>query len=77
MKTSKKIEIWARIGQVTFWLFCKFFADLQEQLPMYEATEHSGTATEFVLAVFCLILAILFSEAIVRLISYFAKLLDK
>lgn len=77
MKTSQKIKRWARIGQIACWLYMFFLAGFEMQLPMYEATVFSGTVAETILVIVAFILAVLFSEAIVRVIGYFAELLDK
>lgn len=76
MVTSQKIKMWARIGQIAFWLFLFFLARYEMQLPMHEEIVSSGTATETILAIFTFIFVVLFSEAIVRVIGYFAELLD-
>ena len=77
MKVSEKIKFWARIGQFAFWLYIFFSVRFEMQLPMYKSTVFSGTVPEAVLAIISFCLAILFSEAIVRVIGYFAELLDK
>lgn len=77
MKTSQKIKMWARIGQIAYWLYLFFEVGFEMQLPMYEATVFSGTIAEAILAIVTFVLAVLFSEAIVRVIGYFAELLDK
>ncbi len=77
MKTSQKIKRWARIGQIAYWLYMIFFVGFERQMPMHEATVFSETVKEVILAIVTFILAILFSEAIVRVIGYFAELLDK
>ncbi len=77
MKTSQKIKRWARIGQITYWFYKFFVVGLEMQLPMREVTVFSGTDAESVLAIGAFILAFFFSEAIVRVIGYFAELLDK
>lgn len=77
MKTSQKIKMWARIGQIAYWLYLFFGVGFERQLPMHEATVFSGTIAEAILAIVAFVLAVLFSEAIVRIIGYFAELLDK
>lgn len=77
MKTSQKIKGWARIGQIAYWLYMFFLVGFENQLPMHEATVFSETVEEAILAIVTFILAVLFSEAIVRVIGYFAELLDK
>ena len=77
MKVSEKIKGWARIGQIAFWFYLFFSVGFEEQLLMHEPIVFSGTFLEAVLAIISLCLAILFSEAIVRVIGYFAELLDK
>ena len=77
MKTSQKIKMWARIGQIAYWLYMFFLVGFERQLPMYEETVFSGTVAESIMAIVTFVLAVLFSEAIVRVIGYFAELLDK
>lgn len=69
---ANKIKIWARIGEITYWLFqfCNAGYELQ-----YENFESAGTTAVF-LAFICLVLGLIFSEVIVRLIGYFAELLE-
>ncbi len=77
MKISEKVKYWARIGQVSVWL-CWFLNEMIErQLPTYEPPAISGTATEFMFVIGALYFAMLFSEAIVRVIVLFAELLDR
>jgi len=53
-----------------------FSVAFESQLPMNEEIVFSGTVVEAILAIVAFALAVLFSEAIVRLIGYFAELLD-
>ena len=76
MKTSQKIKKWARIGQIAFWLCMYFGVGFERQLPMHEATVYSGTIEEAFLAIVTLAFAVLFSEAVVRIVCYFAELLE-
>lgn len=69
---ANKIKVWARIGEITFWLYQFFFAAYRLQ---YEEFESAGTTAE-VLSWICLVILFIFSEAIVRLICYFADLLE-
>lgn len=77
MKTSKKIKIWARIGQIALWVLCACFLLISAvyQLCMYGFVV-SGDAISILEVIAFLFIALL-SEAIVRVIGYFAELLDK
>lgn len=77
MKTSEKIKIWARVGQIAFWFYLFGSVAFERQLPMHEATVFSETTEETILAIVTFIFALLVSEAIVKVIGYFAELLDK
>ncbi len=77
MKISQKIKMWARIGQIAFWIYMFFLVGFESQLPMHETIVYSGTVAEYILGVGGFTFIVLFSEAIVRVIGYFAELLDK
>lgn len=70
---ANMIKSWARIGEVAFFLFQFFDAGLRAQ---YEPFESAGTTAQ-ILAVICLVLILVFAEAIVRIIGYFAEILEK
>ena len=77
MKVSKKIKLWARIGQLSFWLYMFAIVAFDRQLPMHEAIEFSETDLEVILVCTSFSLAVLLSEAIVRVIGYFAEIFEK
>ena len=70
---ANKVKFWARIGEIAFFLFlfCHTGFELQ-----YEPFESAGTTAQ-ILAVICLVLILVFAEAIVRIIGYFAEILEK
>lgn len=70
---ANMIKSWARIGEVAFFLFQLFDAGWRAQ---YEPFESAGTTAQ-ILAVICLVLILVFAEAIVRIIGYFAEILEK
>lgn len=70
---ANMIKSWARIGEVAFFLFQFFGAGWRAQ---YEHFESAGTTAQ-ILAVICLVLILVFAEAIVRIIGYFAEILEK
>jgi len=74
---ANKVKIWARIGQMAFWIYNISYALLEIQLPGYVPIEVSGKVTEFVYCMITIAGMIIFSEAIVKLIGYFAELLEE
>ncbi len=70
---SDKIKVWARIGEIAFWLSKFFYTGWTMQ---YEPFESAGT-TALILDCTWVVFALIFSEAIVRLIGYFAELIEK
>ena len=70
---ANKIKFWARIGEIAFFLFQFFYAGWEMQ---YEPFESAGTTAQ-ILAVIWLGLRLVFAEAIVRIIGYFAEILEK
>lgn len=70
---SNKIKFWARIGAIAFWLANFFNAGWEMQ---YQPFESAGTKA-VVLAFICFAFCLIFTEAIVRLIGYFAELLEE
>lgn len=77
MKTSEKIKGWARLGQVMYLSFKVLYVLYEKQLPTYEEPVSSGTPEEALLLVVALFCFFCITEAAVRLIGYFAELLDK
>lgn len=74
---SRKVELWARIGQVSFWImFFSYLAFTLMAIPDDASPKYFGSAP-FVVASISIVFAILFSEAIVRIIIYFAQLLER
>lgn len=76
MNVSEKIKFWARIGQISYWVFLFVATAFEMQLPTYEPTIFSGTFAEGICVIAGITLAVLVSEAIVRVIGYFAELLE-
>lgn len=74
---AEKIKFWARVGQMAFFVYEIFNALFEIQLPGSVSTEFSGTVTEFGYVMLAVAGLIIFSEAIVRLIGYFAELLER
>ena len=70
---ANKVKSWARIGEVAFFLFQFFDAGFRAQ---YEPFESAGTTAE-ILALICFGLMLVFAEAIVRIIGYFAEILEE
>lgn len=70
---SKKVKFWARIGEIAFFLFMFFYAAWERQ---YTPFESAGT-TAHTLACICIAFRLIFAEAIVRLIIYFAEILEE
>ena len=73
MKKSKKIKYCARIGEIAFFLY-NFFNTVWEM--QYIPFESAGTKAQ-ILSCICLGFMIIFCEAIVRLIVYFAEILKE
>lgn len=69
---SKKVKFWARIGEVAFFLFLIFYAALEMQYTPCESTD-----TTYTLSCICITFILIFAEAIVRLIVYFAEILEE
>lgn len=74
---SRKVKFWARLGQISYFMSLFFGVAFEKQLPRYVPTEFAGTFKESAYAIITFMCIIVFSEAIVRLISYFAELLEK
>lgn len=70
---ANKVKSWARIGEVAFFLFQFFDAGWRAQ---YEPFESAGTTAQ-ILALICFGLILVFAEAIVRIIGYFAEILEE
>lgn len=73
----KQIKFWARLGQIAFFVYEIFDGMFEIQLPRYVPPEFSGTVAEFIYVILSIAGLIIFSEAIVRLIGYFAELLER
>ena len=73
----EKIKFWARLGQIAFFVWEIFYAMFETQLPRHVPTEFSGTVAESIYAMLSIAGLIIFSEAIVRLIGYFAELIER
>ena len=71
---AKKIAIWARIGQLAYWLLAFFDALSNMADPSYVAD--TVTTIEWLCSLVMLVCGILITEAIVNIISGFAKLMD-
>lgn len=74
---AEKIKFWARVGQMAFFAYGIFAALFEIQLSGSVSTEFSGTVAEFGYVMLAVASLIIFSEAIVRLIGYFAELLER
>lgn len=70
---ANKVKFWARIGEIAFFLFLFFYAGWESQ---YEPFESAGTTAQ-ILACICFLLMLVFAEAIVRIIGYFAEILEE
>lgn len=70
---ANKVKSWARIGEVALFLFQFFDAGWRAQ---YEPFESAGPTAQ-ILGVICWVLILVFAEAIVRIIGYFAEILEK
>lgn len=68
MKTSQKIKIWAHIGAIACWVLYMVF-----DIMNFETQSTINPICEII----AFLLIVLFSEAIVHVIGYFAELLDK
>jgi len=73
---ANNVKIWARIGQIAFWIYNISFALFEIQLPDYVLPEYSATVTAIICVIVTLIGMLIFSEAIVQLICYFAEILE-
>ena len=71
---ANKVKFWARIGEIAFFLFQFFDACCNLQ---YEQFESAGTTAQQILAWICFGLILVFVEAIVRIIGYFAEILER
>ena len=76
MKASK-VKFWARLGQIAYFMYNLLYAFFEVQLPNHVPTEFSGKVTEGFLLISTLFVMIVFTEAIVRLIGYFAEILEE
>ena len=70
---ANMVKFWARIGEIAFFLYQFFYTGWKLQ---YEPFESAGTTAQ-ILAVICFGLILVFAEAIVRIIGYFAEILEK
>ncbi len=70
---ANKVKFWARIGEIALFLFLFFYAGLELQ---YEPFESAGTTAQ-ILSAICCGLRLVFAEAIVRIIGYFAEILEE
>ena len=70
---ANKVKFWARIGEIAFFLFLFFNAGWELQ---YEPFESAGTTAQ-ILACICFLLILVFVEALVRIIGYFAEILEE
>lgn len=70
---ANKVKFWARIGEIAFFLFAFSYTGWEMQ---YETFESAGTTAQ-VLAFICFGLSLVFAEAIVRIIGYFAEILEE
>ena len=70
---ANKVKFWARIGEIALFLFLFFYAGWKLQ---YEPFESAGTTAQ-ILALICFGLILVFAEAIVRIIGYFAEILEE
>lgn len=70
---SNKIKLWARIGAIAFWIAQVLYVVWEMQ---YTPFESAGTKA-VILSFACLAASLIFTEAIVRLIGYFAELLER
>ena len=71
------VKCYARLGQIAYWSYCFLSACFEVQLPNHVPTEFSGTIPEVIFLIGSLVSAIIFSEVIVKLIGYFAELLEE
>jgi hypothetical protein len=69
---ANKVKFWARIGEIAFFMFLFVGAAWRSQ---YQPIESAG-ATAQALASICFGLMLVFAEAIVRVIVYFAEILE-
>lgn len=76
MKT-RKIKFWARLGQIAYWIYQYSYMFAERQNPIYTQPILAGTISEYISLVIAFVYGYLVSEAIVRLIGYFAELLEK
>ena len=70
---ANKVKFWARIGEIAFFLFNFFYTGWELQ---YEPFESAGTTAQ-ILSAICCGLRLVFAEAIVRIIGYFAEILEE
>ena len=70
---ANKVKFWARIGQIVFFLFLFAHSAYSQQ---YESFESAGTTAQE-LSLICLLFLFLFTEAIIRIIGYFAEILEE
>ncbi|MFR0922845.1 MAG: hypothetical protein ACLSG7_07030 [Clostridia bacterium] len=70
---ANEVKSWARIGEVAFFLSQFFDAGWRAQ---YEPFESAGTTAQ-ILALIWFGLILVFAEAIVRIIGYFAEILEE
>ena len=77
MKVTKQIKFWARAGQILYFLYLISYTLFEKQLPGYVPPQRSATFAELVFNALALTFFIYFTEAIVRLIGYFAELIEK
>ncbi len=70
---SNKIKLWTRIGAIAFWFAQFFYTGWEMQYSTFESASTEAKIFSLVWFAFALI----FTEAIVRLIGYFAELLEE
>ena len=74
---ANKVKFWVRLGQIAYFIYCISYAFFETQLPQFVWPEFSGTETELICSLIAIGSIITFSEAIVRLIGYFAELIEE
>lgn len=70
---ANKVKFWARIGEIAFFLFQFFNAGWELQ---YEPFESAGTTAQILACIYFLFILV-FAEAIVRIIGYFADIIEE
>ena len=74
---AKKVKFWVRVGQISFWVCQTAYAFLETKLSKEVQPKGPEELGEWFLLIITLLGLMVFSEVIVRIIGYFAELLEE